>query len=82
MPDSIENEREDGQIGQAHGVIWMDGRTRNKTPSVQMECERGEDMDEDGCELVKAVEDQAVLPHNNGKHKDTHTEHIVGLKCS
>ena len=59
----------------------MDGRTRNKTPSVQVECERGEDIDEDGRELVKAVEDQAVLPHNNGKHKDTHTEHVVGLQC-
>ena len=47
---------------------------------MKVESERGEGVEEDGGELVHAVEHQAVLPDYNGQHEDTHTEDIVGLR--
>ena len=80
LPHSVEDQGEDRDVWQAHLVIWLDGGAWNVTPPVQVESERGEDVEEDGCELVQAVEHQAVLPDYDGQHKDTHGEDIVGLE--
>lgn len=37
-------------------------------------------MKEEGGELVKAVEHEAVLPDDDGAHERTHAENIVGLE--
>jgi hypothetical protein len=37
-------------------------------------------VDQDGRELVQAVEDKAVLPHHYGQHEDAHGQDIVGLQ--
>ncbi len=39
---------------------------------VEVEGEAGHGVDEDGGELVQAVEDKAVLPHHNSQHQDAH----------
>ena len=36
-------------------------------------------MDVDGGQLVKAVEDEAVLPDHDGVHENSHAEDVVGL---
>ena len=41
---------------------------------------RREGVKEEGGELVKAVEHEAVLPDNDGTHERTHAENIVGLR--
>ena len=48
---------------------------------VQVEGEPRHGVDEDGGELVEAVEHEAVLPHHNGEHHHTHGQHVVGLHC-
>ena len=45
-----------------------------------MQGEGWEHMDKDGGELVQAVEDKAVLPHQDGHHEHTHAQHVVGLE--
>ena len=45
-----------------------------------MQGEGWEHVDKDGGELVQAVEDQAVLPDQDGHHEDTHAQHVVGLE--
>ena len=82
MPQTIQGKRENCDIGQAHRVIGVDGRAGNEAPSVQVKGERGEDMDEDGGELVKAVEHQAVLPDYDSEHKYAHAEDIVCLNMT
>ena len=37
-------------------------------------------MEEEGGELLHAVEDEAVLPHHHGVHEGAHAEHVVGLE--
>ena len=76
MPQTIQGKRKNCDIGQAHGVIGVDVRAGYEAPSVQVKGERGEDMDEDGGELVKAVEHQAVLPDY------PHAEDIVCLNMT
>ena len=44
-----------------------------------MEVKTRESMKEKGSELVQAVEDQTVVPHDNSGHQDPHTQHIVSL---
>ena len=45
----------------------------------EMDVERREEVEEEGGELVQAVEDQAVLPHHDCGHQSPHTQNIVGL---
>ena len=40
---------------------------------------RRKGVKEEGGELVKAVEHEAVLPDDDGTHERTHAENIVGL---
>ena len=40
---------------------------------------RRKGVKEEGGELVKAVEHEAVLPDDDGAHERTHAENIVGL---
>ena len=37
-------------------------------------------VEEEGCELVQAVEHQAVPPDDQGEHQWSHAEDIVGLR--
>ena len=45
-----------------------------------MQGEGWEHMDKDGGELVQAVEDEAVLPDQDGHHEHTHAQRVVGLE--
>ena len=45
-----------------------------------MHDDRREGVKEEGGELVKAVEHEAVLPDDDGTHERTHAENIVGLQ--
>ena len=45
-----------------------------------MKSERWEGVKEEGCEFVEAVEDEAVVPDDDGAHERAHAEDIVGLE--
>ena len=44
-----------------------------------MKVKAGESMEKEGGELVQAVEDHAVVPHDDGGHEAPHAQHIVSL---
>ena len=44
-----------------------------------MKVKTRESMEKEGGELVQAVEDHAVVPHDDGGHEAPHAQHIVSL---
>ena len=44
-----------------------------------MKVKARESMEKEGGELVQAVEDHAVVPHDDGGHEAPHAQHIVSL---
>ena len=60
-------------------VICLYGRVGDKTPTEQVDSERGEGMNKIRGELVKTMEHQAVLAGNDGEYERSHTENIISL---
>ena len=46
----------------------------------QVNSDGREAVEEEGCELVQAMEHQAVPPDDQGEHQGSHAEDIVGLR--
>ena len=44
-----------------------------------MKVKARESMEKEGGELVQAVEDQTVVPHDDGRHEAAQAEDIVSL---
>ena len=44
-----------------------------------MEVKTRKSMKKEGGELVQAVEDHTVVPHDDSGHQAPHTQHIVSL---
>ena len=45
-----------------------------------MDVKTREGMEAERCELVQAVKDETVVPHDDGGHEAAHAEYIVCLE--
>ena len=45
----------------------------------KMKVKARKSMEKEGGELVQAVEDHTVVPHDDGGHEAPHAQHIVSL---
>ena len=79
LPGEVEKERICEELSDAETGVWIVVRTGNETPAQKMNHDGREGVEEEGGELVQAVEHQAVLPDDDGEHQWSHTQDIIGL---
>ena len=94
LPNRVEKNWKKKDLRWTESIIYLYCISRYQAPSRikkrnknlypislpnKMKVKAREGMEKEGGELVQAVEDHAVVPHDDGGHEAAHAHHIVSL---